>query len=222
MLDATQMAALLKRTELFRGLPARDLDALALAARLRRFTRGQFLCRAGEPARAIFVVVEGRVSISRSSWNGGRRSVEFMAPGDVFGLPALASLSYPNDIQARLPTTVAALPKENVAALVARVPSLAQTVFVLVAQRLQFVETMLLLANESSERRLATTLVYLRRKFGPDIPLSRGEVAEMAGVAPETAMRLLRVFEDAGWVLRRTGGVRVLDDAALGREAVDL
>ena len=97
-----------------------------------------------------------------------------------------------------------------------------RAVFEHMAQRLQFVETMLLLSNAPIERKLSAALVYLRAKFGSDIPLSRAELAEMAGVAPETAMRLLKRFEDAGWVRRRAGGVTVVDVEILQREAVDL
>ncbi len=222
MLDSARVAALLKRSNLFKGLPMRELEPLARAARLRRFERGRFVCHAGDPAREIFFVVEGRVSISRSGWSGSRRSVEFMVPGDVFGLPALAALTYPNEIQARTPAVVAALPKDAVTALMRRVPELTQRVFESMAERLHYVETMLLLAGAPVERKLAAALVYLHAKFGAEVPLSRGELAEMAGVAPETAMRQLRRFEDAGWVRRRPGGVKVADGAALRRAAVDL
>lgn len=216
------LASILRRSAVFARVPARDLERLALSARLRRLKRGEFVCRSGDPAGSLFVVVSGRVSISRSGWEGGRRSTEFMAAGDVFGLPALASLTYPNDIQARAPSLVAALPKPEVLALVHRVPVLARTILEALAARLTFLETMLVLAGQPAGRRLASTLVYLREKFGRDVPLSRAEVAEMAGIAPETAMRLLRRFEDAGWVRRRPGGVAVVDEAALRREAVEL
>lgn len=216
------LAAILRRSGIFARVPARDVELLARSARLRRLKRGEHVCRSGDPASELFVVVSGRVSISRSGWEGGRRSTEFMAAGEVFGLPALAALSYPNDIQARAPSLIAALPKSAVLGLVHRVPVLAQNILEALAARLAFLETMLVLAGQPAGRRLASTLVYLEGKFGRDVPLSRAEVAEMAGIAPETAMRLLKTFEDAGWVRRRAGGVAVLDGKALRREAVEL
>jgi CRP-like cAMP-binding protein len=222
MLSAARLAAVLKRTTLFKGLSPRDLDLLARVAGQRKYERGRFICHAGDPARELFVVLEGRVSVSRSGWSGSRRSVEFMVPGDVFGLPALAALVYPNEIQARTATVVAAVPKRDVSALMLLTPSLAQAVFSHMAERLHFVETMLLLSGAPVERKLSAALVYLHAKFGADVPLSRAELAEMAGVAPETAMRELRRFETKGWVRRRAGGVKVRDAVALRRAAVDL
>jgi CRP/FNR family transcriptional regulator len=203
------------RAPVLRRLPSQVLLELARAASPRRYSKGHFLCHAGDPARELWVLLEGRVSVNRCGLTGNRLCIEIMIPGDLFGLPALAVLRCPSEIQATQDSLVAVLPKEAVLRLVDRRPLLARELLLAIGQRLHYVETTLLLSREPLEKRAAAALVYLAHKFGATIPLTKTEVGEMAGAAPETAMRLLKSFEARGWVRRGRGGLVVTDLEAL-------
>jgi CRP-like cAMP-binding protein len=206
---------LAKRAPLFHGTDPKLLARLASRACVRRYVQGQFVCHAGEPAREVWTLLEGRVCVNRCSWKGGRVNIEIMVPGDVFGLPALSHWSYPSDIQATRESLVAAIPGKVILDEMIRHPKLAQSIVSAVSERLSFVQTQLLLSRESVECRLAAALLYLCHKFGKTLPLTSAEIGEMAQTTPETAMRKLKLFETAGLLKRSRGRVVVSDQRGL-------
>ena len=52
------------------------------------------------------------------------------------------------------------------------------------------------LLYESAERRVANVLLMLAKKFGPQIPLTRGEIAELSGLTIETVIRMTSRLKD--------------------------
>ncbi|MBI3552433.1 MAG: Crp/Fnr family transcriptional regulator [Elusimicrobia bacterium] len=195
----------------FKGISPRLLARLAASASVRRFARGELICHSGERVRDIWVLLEGRVCVNRCSWKGGRVNLEIMVPGEIFGLPALTLWSYPSDIQAVRPSAAAAIPRQRLLDEIKGDPALAQSVFGVIAQRLDFIEAQLTLSREPVERRLAAALIYLGRKFGAEIALTSAEIGEMAQTTPETAMRKLKVFERDGLLRRSRGKVEIAD-----------
>ena len=200
---------------LLRGLDGRVIARLAAAAQVRSYDRGDFILRAGEPAREIWILLEGRVCINRCGWKGGRINLEIMVPGDMFGLPALTHWSHPSDIEVVGRSVAAAVPRHTVLDAIKSHPALASRLFSEIMSRLHFVETQLMLGREPVETRIAAALVYLRGKFGASIPLTSAEIGAMAQTTPETAMRRLKELERAGTLRRRRGRVDVVDVAGL-------
>lgn len=206
-----------KRVRLFAAFSAEACGELARRAVVRRFGRGESLCRAGEPAREVWALLEGRVSVNRRHFGGRTVGIEIMVPGDVFGLPALLHWSYPSDIEATLPSVAAAIPREALLALMERDPAASRAILSTIIRRLRLVETQLFLAHEPVETRLAAALLYLAEKFGRRIPLTHGEIAEMAATTAETTMRRLKPLASRGLIARRRGEVVLLDEARLRR-----
>jgi CRP-like cAMP-binding protein len=208
-------AFLAERTPLFRGTDANILARIAARATVRRYVEGQFICQVGETAKDVWALLEGRVCVNRCSWKGGRVNIEIMVPGDVFGLPALSNWSYPSDIEATRESLVAAIPAKAILDEMVNHPLLAQSIVAVISERLSFVQTLLLLSREPVECRLAAALLYLCHKFGTTIPLTSGEIGEMAQTTPETSMRKLKIFETAGLIRRSRGLVVVADRRGL-------
>ena len=65
---------------LFYGLPKRHLRRIARLARVRRFTSGSPIVRAGAPGNSFFVLLDGPAKVIRA---GGRS--RRLGPGDYFG-----------------------------------------------------------------------------------------------------------------------------------------
>ncbi len=65
-------------------LDAEQLDALAGGARVAHFRKGDVVVRQGELGASMFVLVEGRVSVSVHA-PGGDRKVATLEAGDVVG-----------------------------------------------------------------------------------------------------------------------------------------
>ncbi|MFH1618347.1 MAG: cyclic nucleotide-binding domain-containing protein, partial [bacterium] len=77
------------RTPALRNVPVPALKGLAQGAALRYYTHGQYIYQVKDPARELWVILEGMVCINRCSLKGNRVSVELFTEGDIFGLRAL-------------------------------------------------------------------------------------------------------------------------------------
>lgn len=213
-----RLAAFLASTSLLKPSPA-AARALAAAATVRRARAGVELCQAGAPARELWVLLEGRVRVCRPLGDGSSVSLEVMLPGEAFGLPALACWTYPSDIEAAEDSLVAALPRAAVLEQLERCPALARSVLETLGRRLAFLEAQVSLARRPVATRVAAALAYLGTKFGRRIPLTRAEIAALAGTTPETAMRVLKKFERDRLVSSGRGGLILVEPEALRRRA---
>jgi CRP-like cAMP-binding protein len=79
----------LERLPFLRQIPAEVRKSLLLAAQVRVFGEGQAICRQGDKDRNLFVVLEGRLAVARTSKSSGgqsrRKVVAWLDPGAVFG-----------------------------------------------------------------------------------------------------------------------------------------
>src|SRR5687767_9903532 len=82
---AGQTAELLKRTALFGEADEQTLEHLADKAIERRYKKGQLIFYQGDPAEALFVVIEGRIKVVVTSEDGDEMLLVTLGPGDVFG-----------------------------------------------------------------------------------------------------------------------------------------
>ena len=76
----------LLRSMLFCEIPEADLDKLlhCLRAETRRYAKGGPICRAGEQAAAMGLVLSGGVNIENDDIWGNRTILDHVAPGQVF------------------------------------------------------------------------------------------------------------------------------------------
>ncbi|MFA6092750.1 MAG: Crp/Fnr family transcriptional regulator [Elusimicrobiota bacterium] len=210
-----------EKVSLFKRVPLPVLQNLACAVQLRRYARGQYVCRTGDTAHEIWVVKEGRICVNQCGWKGNRLSIEIMVPGDVSGLAAVACSTYPGEVMAMRDTVLAAIPRRVILHEIERNPVLAREILYAYGQKLHYIEVLLALSREPVDKRLAAALLYLYHKFGFTLPLMRSEVGDMAGTTPETAMRVLSRFEKQG-LLRRGRGCIIIRDLAGLKARLDL
>lgn len=100
--DQLRRAPFLARSPLFAGLPRRLLARLATRFFEKVYHPGEVVFEEGEPGRALFVVVEGAVEITRvtpqAAW-----VLNTLGPGDAFGELALID-DFPRSATARITT----------------------------------------------------------------------------------------------------------------------
>ena len=77
----------LLKSPLFAGIGAQDMEVMldCLGAVERRFSRGEAVLRAGEPARRLGVVLSGRLQVCREDREGRRAVLSSVAPAGIFG-----------------------------------------------------------------------------------------------------------------------------------------
>ena len=109
-----------------------------------------------------------------------------------------------------------------------RYPQVANAALEIVAARLASMHELVeQLSAHPAEQRIASTLLALAGKLGEkrgnailiQMPLSRQDVAEMIGITPETASRILMQFRRSGLIRSGRRWVAILDPARLGAEA---
>ena len=124
-----------------------------------------------------------------------------MTPGETFCcLPALDRKSYPTDALAAEESVVIRIPTEAFHQAMNRSPTFAQHTLCLFCDRLRQVEHKSCMVYEPAEARLAQVLLTLSKKFGPTIPLTHQELAEIAGTTHETTTRTLNRFKQQGFI----------------------
>jgi HEAT repeat protein len=75
----------LRRVPLFARLTPEDLQRVAMVAVERSFAPGEVLIREGEPGTEMFVLLEGRVVVTRSLPDGSERTIRTYEAGDHIG-----------------------------------------------------------------------------------------------------------------------------------------
>jgi len=91
----------LSEQELCRGLEAEALNHLETLVERRQYAAGEFIVRAGDPADAMFLLVNGQVSVVVTLPNGQLKRLATLTPGMAFGeLASVARSARSADIRA--------------------------------------------------------------------------------------------------------------------------
>ena len=206
--------------EPFKRLSAAERQRLAGASREKRYAKGETIFRAGEPAEAVCIVKEGRVHLMRFLESGQASTTCVMTTGETFCcLPALDRKPYPVDAVAAVDSAVIRIPTNAFHDLLQENPTFLQDSLCLFCDRLRGVEQRSCMAYDSTERRLAQTLVALSKKFGAAIPLTKHELAELASTTVETTIRILSQFKKSGLVKSTRGSTTIVKPDQLRRLA---
>ena len=124
-LRTTALAATLRSCQLFSGLAAADLEAIASFALLRTLEKDAYLFREGEPSEGFYVVQKGAINVHRLSAAGKEQVIYVFRPGESLAEASLASeRGYPANARALENSGVVVVPKAPFLALIARRPDL--------------------------------------------------------------------------------------------------
>lgn len=128
----------LESVNLFRSLAPDELRALRAITQERRFTAGSEIFREGDPGDGVFVLSDGLVEISGLVSGGARRVFSRLGPGEIFGemaviehRPRSATASALKD------TSVYFIPRDEMLALLQRLPGPAFNVLQEISHRLR-------------------------------------------------------------------------------------
>jgi CRP-like cAMP-binding protein len=213
--------------ELLRDAAPAELDELLARARRRRFSSGEVVFHAGDPADTLHLIRRGRFSVRIMTEFGDAATLNVIGPGDAFGELALLTPGAP-----RSATIVSLEDGETLSihqiefnALRERVPTIDRFLIGLLAvqgRRLsgQLVEALYLPADTRVRRRLLDVCTA----FGPVspgtvVPLTQEELATLAGTSRATVNKVLREEQAAGTIELARGRTTLLDPDALERRA---
>ena len=125
-LKQAAVANTLRGCQLFAGLAAGDLSAIANITLVKSLDRGDYLFRQGAPAQGFYIVQKGAVNVHRVNAAGKEQVIRIFRAGESFAEAALATAAgYPADARAVESSQVLLVDKDGFLALLKRQPELA-------------------------------------------------------------------------------------------------
>jgi CRP/FNR family transcriptional regulator, cyclic AMP receptor protein len=219
----TDVTGVLRQTDLLRSVPARDLEAIAAASRVRNVRRGQVLFTAGDPSDTLILVISGRVKVVVRSADGAELTLTIIQPGSTFGEIGIADGGPRSaDAEALEDCRLLFVPSDLIADLCLRMPSVTLAVMGSIAAALRrLTQAASDLVFLDLPRRVAKMLLSQPR--GDDdviqLKMSQEELAHQVGGTRQSVNAALRGFERRGWIAIHDRAVTVKQPAALARFA---
>ncbi|MFT3830595.1 MAG: Crp/Fnr family transcriptional regulator [Opitutaceae bacterium] len=220
-LRAAALAYSLRACELFAGLPATDVEAIAAFAVLKPLAKGALLFREGEASEGFYVVQRGAVSVHRVSPAGKEQVIHVFRPGESFAEVTLATnTGYPADARAVEASAVVLIPRAPMIALLGRRPDLALRMLGAMSQHLRVLVGLL---DDLTLKDVETRLLnWLAKRCPPAAAEARVELrstkrtlAAELGTTSETLSRTFARLRTAGLIRVEKSAVLVRDVAAL-------
>ncbi|MCR4405192.1 MAG: Crp/Fnr family transcriptional regulator [Candidatus Acetothermia bacterium] len=199
-----------------------------------RFTRlvrhvtydaGEAVFHEGGLQFGVYVVCRGKVKVVEKSPNGKRQILKLLRAGEILGEESLfADGGYIAFARTLEPSTLAFITKDKFLEFIKEHPSVTFKLLDKLARELvAFRSKLVEVAYGSSEERLARLLLAIGEQFGRaeagrvelGLDLSRTELAELAGVAPETAIRTLARLREARLIQLEGHRIILLDPQGL-------
>jgi CRP/FNR family transcriptional regulator len=182
-----------------------DLDAFVRLLHRFEYQPRQVVFYEGHPCLGIYVLCAGKAKLISSTPGGHRRIVRLVGPGDLIeGNGFCEDAVHEVTCETLEPSRLCLINRQGYLEWLEKCPAYAIQLLQLVSQRI-------LSTSIGRERfpfcktaeRLAALLVHLSRRFGRrssdgitlGIRLTREELGELIGAAPETVIRLLSRFK---------------------------
>ena len=210
-------AQIIKNSSIFSNLNDDELNELATLSIEHGFTPNEFIFWDGDSPEWFYIVAEGKVKVLKHSSSGKEFIIAFFGPGEMFGEVAVfENKPYPASAQAVIETKVIGVKKDDFLPFLANRPQVALKIISVLGGRLRDAQSRLRdIAGERVEQRLASVLLMLSVKFGPTIPFTRQEIADMVGTTIETAIRVISTLKNRRIIRSVRGKVIILDEQKL-------
>ncbi|MGQ9475483.1 MAG: Crp/Fnr family transcriptional regulator [Actinomycetota bacterium] len=206
---------------MFEFLEAKELDRLYSLCSTEQFSKGDYIFLECDPPRNLYVLASGEVKLLKQTDDGREMIVEMVYPGEIFGEEAIFDgQPYPLTAQALEDVEVLSISRSDFFAFLRDNPDLALEIITELGSRLREAQnTIRALAMERVEWRIARVLLMLARKAGVkgkdgvsiDLPLTRQDIADMAGTTVETTIRVLSNLKKLGLVDTEQGKIVLRD-----------
>jgi CRP/FNR family transcriptional regulator, cyclic AMP receptor protein len=219
----------LRQAPLFSELDDEAAGALSAAMSETKLRRGQVLFHEGDSGDRLFIVVEGKVKLGRTSADGRENLIAVLGPGQMFGElslfdpgPRSASVTAVTD------AALMALSHEEMPRWLNGRPEVARGLLLQLASRLRKVSDVVAdLVFSDVPGRVAKALLDLAQRFGRTADdgvhvhhdLTQEELAQLVGASRETVNKALADFASRGWVRLEPRSVVLLDVERLQRRA---
>jgi CRP-like cAMP-binding protein len=212
--------AQLRQVSFCAGLPDATVAALAAIAIPLLRPAGTVVQVEGDPAEAMYIVVRGRVKISRIGSNGREQLLNVIPAGGHFNtVPIFDGGTCPANAQAITDVTLLVLPADAMRRVVELHPPLALALLKEFTGRVRHLVNLVdELSLHTVQGRLAGLLLSqaaAAEQGDPAAQLTQAEMAAHLGTVREMVGRALKAFEALGLIRVDRGVITLLDRAGL-------
>lgn len=185
------------------------------------FKKKDVIFSEGDPPDWFYIVINGKVKITKLSQEGKEIILEIISPMDFFGgLAVIKGFPYPANAIAMEDTELLKISRSNLMRILDRFPNLMYCMALQLSDRMkESHEALKNIALERVEARIASLLLKLADKTGRetesglliDMKLTKQDIAEMVGTTVETSIRTMSKFKKLGMISDREGKIIIKD-----------
>ena len=219
----------LRRAPLFDGLDEESARALRRQMSDIKLSRGEHLFLEGQDGDRLYVVLDGKIKLTRAAADGRENLLSVIGPGEMFGeLSLFDPRPRTSTASAVTDATVAALAHDALRPWLLERPDVSMHMLRALAKRVrrEFDVTADLVFTDVPGR-VAKNLLDLAERFGEQDrdglhvhhDLTQEELAQLVGASRETVNKALADFAARVWVQISARSVLILDIERLRRRA---
>jgi len=192
------------------------------------YKKGKIIFSEGQRPAGIFIVYSGKVKIQKTGASAREQIVRLAKDGDVLGYRSLVSGNNYNATAETLEDSMLCfLSKETFFSLLTNNPSVSMNLLKLLSENLGAAETKVVeITQKPTRHRIAEALLLLKEMYGLDtdnqtlnVVMIREDIANIAGMATETAIRILYELRDDGIIDLKGKKIGILNFSKLLKES---
>lgn len=213
------------RSELFVGIEEDKLSDIFSFGEFSIYESGDTIFREGDPAVKFYLVMRGRLKLSKLHEDGKEAIVRYINAGGVTAaISVFNEKNYPATAQAIGLSEVVGWSRDTMLELMTVYPQMAINLLGAVVERLDDIQNRYLeLQTERVEQRIAKSLLRIMKQSGHktkegiliDFSLSRQDLADYTGTTLYTVSRTLSSWEKRGWISSNRKRIVVVNPHAL-------
>src|ERR1700680_1251075 len=193
------------------------LDSVGASKRVAEFRKKQAIFSQGEAADSVMYVQKGSVKLTVVNETGKEAVGAIFGPGDFFGEGGMVGQAVRmGTAKALLPTTIVMVEKDKMMSMLHAEHELSDRFITCMLARNNRIEADLIdQRSNSTEKRLARTLLLLARYGGEDQPervlqkVSQETLAEMIGTPRSRVNLFMNKFRKMGFIEYNNGGIKI-------------
>ena len=223
------MDEVLARSGLFQGLSEDAVDPVASRLEIINIPRGRVVFNEGEAGDSLYIVMVGKIKLSRRAPDGRENVLAVMGPSDQFGElsvfdpgPRTATATAVTDVK------LARMSQSALRAWIEAPPEIGEQLLRVVARRLRRTnDSVADLIFTDVPGRVAKALLQMADRFGSresdglrvKHDLTQEELAQLVGASRETVNKALADFASRGWLRLEPRSVVIMEVDRLRRRA---
>lgn len=212
---------ILKTIPLFSELSEKDLQKIVRVASKQKYHKDNLILIEEEVGSSMFIILDGRVKISRISDDGREVILSILSEGDFFGeMSLLDGQTRSANVTAVDDSELLVIRREDFLQILFDYPQIAINLLKELAQRIRKGdEHIKSLSLQDAKGRVANTLLRIAEDYGVfrmgqveinELPLQQ-DLANMAGTSRETISRVIKSLMQQGYLKKERGKIIIID-----------